>query len=167
MTSKLIQFQNGLKGLKKRNLNTKGKNDKEKAKKVKHLTHINLKGITKGTPESDIHIFLSNSIKFICEQYLFLHYYFFSYLLLKLLKLLLLIFLSSLYKLYISNKSITNFREHSADHQARSRRSTISAWRKPKSQASRACFSATKNQRNLMFAFHLLSAYSSCCKSSQ
>jgi hypothetical protein len=57
MTSKLIQFQNGLKGLKKRNLNTKGKNDKEKAKKVKHLTHINLKGITKGTPESDIHTF--------------------------------------------------------------------------------------------------------------
>ena len=42
---KLIQFQNGLKGLKKRNLNTKGKNDKEKVKKVKHLTHINLKGI--------------------------------------------------------------------------------------------------------------------------
>ena len=39
MTSKLIQFQNGLKGLKKRNLNTKGKNDKEKAKKVKHHTH--------------------------------------------------------------------------------------------------------------------------------
>ena len=55
MTTKIIQFQNGLKGLKKRNLNIKSKNDKEKAKKVKHLTHINLKGITKGTPESDIH----------------------------------------------------------------------------------------------------------------
>ena len=56
MTSKLIQFQNGLKGFKKRNLNTKSKKkEKEKAKKVKHLTHINLKGITKGTPESDIH----------------------------------------------------------------------------------------------------------------
>ena len=55
MTSKIIQFHNGLKGLKKRNLNTKSKNDKEKAKIVKHLTHINLKGITKGTPESDIH----------------------------------------------------------------------------------------------------------------
>ena len=56
MTTKLIQFQNGLKGIKKRNLNTKSKKkDKEKAKKVKHLTHINLKGITKGTPESDIH----------------------------------------------------------------------------------------------------------------
>ena len=48
MTSKLIQFQNGLKGLKKRNLNTKGKKkEKEKTKKIKHLTHINLKGITK------------------------------------------------------------------------------------------------------------------------
>ena len=55
MTTKIIQFQNGLKGLKKRNLNMKNKNNKEKAKKVKHLTHINLKGITKGTPESDIH----------------------------------------------------------------------------------------------------------------
>ena len=51
MTTKLIQFQNGLKGFKKRNLNTKSKKkEKEKAKKVKHLTHINLKGITKGTP---------------------------------------------------------------------------------------------------------------------
>ena len=40
MNSKLIQFQNGLKGLKKRNLNTKSKKkEKEKAKKVKHLTH--------------------------------------------------------------------------------------------------------------------------------
>ena len=59
MTSKLLQFQNGLKGLKKRNLNTKSKKkEKEKAKKVKHLTHINLKGITKGTPESDIHTFI-------------------------------------------------------------------------------------------------------------
>ena len=55
MTSKIIQFQNGLKGLKKRILYTKSKNDKVKAKKVKHLTHINLKGITKGTLESDIH----------------------------------------------------------------------------------------------------------------
>ena len=53
----MLQFQNGLKGLKKRNLNIKSKNDKEKAKKVKHLTYINLKGITKGTPESDIHTF--------------------------------------------------------------------------------------------------------------
>ena len=76
MTSKLIQFQNGLKGLKKRNLNTKGKNDKEKAKKVKHLTHINLKGITKGTPESDIHtlcrrhtLLASNSILPVCQLY--------------------------------------------------------------------------------------------------
>ena len=60
MTTKLIQFQNGLKGLKKRNLNIKSKNDKEKAKKVKHLTHINLKGITKGTPESDIHTYWTN-----------------------------------------------------------------------------------------------------------
>ena len=59
MTSKLIQFQNGLKGLKKRNFNAKSKNDKEKAKKEKHLTHINLKGITKGiTPESDIHTYI-------------------------------------------------------------------------------------------------------------
>ena len=59
MTTKLIQFQNDLKGFKKRNLNTKSKKkDKEKAKKVKHLTHINLKGITKGTPESDIHTLL-------------------------------------------------------------------------------------------------------------
>ena len=33
----------------KRNLNTKSKKmEKEKAKKVKHLTHINLKGFTKG-----------------------------------------------------------------------------------------------------------------------
>lgn len=77
MTSKLIQFQNGLKGLKKRNLNIKSKNDKEKAKKVKHLTHINLKGITKGTPESDIHTFvilftstleLQMSCKFVLEN---------------------------------------------------------------------------------------------------
>ena len=57
MTSKLIQFQNGLKVLKKRNLNTK-KKEEEKIKKVKHLTHINLKGITKGTPESDIHTYI-------------------------------------------------------------------------------------------------------------
>ena len=58
MTLKIIQSQNSLKDLKKRNLNTKGKKkDKEKAKKVKHLTHINLKGITKGTPESDIHTY--------------------------------------------------------------------------------------------------------------
>ena len=58
MTSKIIQFQNGLKGLKKRKLNIKSKKkDKEKAKKVKHLTHINLKGITKETPESDTHTF--------------------------------------------------------------------------------------------------------------
>ena len=34
MTTKLLQFQSGLKGLKKRNLNTKSKNDKEKVKKV-------------------------------------------------------------------------------------------------------------------------------------
>ena len=55
-TSKLLQFQYGLKGLKKRNLSTTNKKkEKEKAKIVKHLTHINLKGITKGTPESDIH----------------------------------------------------------------------------------------------------------------
>ena len=58
MTTKLIQFQTGLKGLKKRNLNIKSKNDKEKAKKLKYLTHIHLKGITKGTPESDIHTYL-------------------------------------------------------------------------------------------------------------
>ena len=33
MTTKIIQFQNGLKGLMKRNLNTKGKKkEKEKAK---------------------------------------------------------------------------------------------------------------------------------------
>ena len=64
MTSKLLQFQNGLKGLKKRNLNTKSKKkEKEKAKKVKHLTHINLKGITKGTPESDIHTYKTEQIK--------------------------------------------------------------------------------------------------------
>ena len=63
MTTKLIQFQNGLKGFKKRNLNTKSKKkEKEKANKVKHLTHINLKGITKGTPESDIHTFLAFKI---------------------------------------------------------------------------------------------------------
>ena len=59
MTTKIIQFQNGLKGLRKSYLNTKSKNDKEKAKKVKHLTLINLKGITKGTPESDIHTYIS------------------------------------------------------------------------------------------------------------
>ena len=65
MTSKIIQFQNGLKGLKKRNLNTKSK--KKHKEKVKHLTHINLKGITKGTPKSDIHIFSkSYSIKLFC-----------------------------------------------------------------------------------------------------
>ena len=58
MTTKIIQFQNGLKGLNKRNLNTTSKKkDKEKAKKVKHLTHKNLKGITKGAPESDIHTY--------------------------------------------------------------------------------------------------------------
>ena len=58
MTTKIIQFQNGLKGLKIRNLNTKSKKkEEEKAKKVKHLTHINLRGITKETPESDIHTF--------------------------------------------------------------------------------------------------------------
>ena len=34
MTSKIIQFHNGLKCLKDRNLNTKSKNDKEKAKKA-------------------------------------------------------------------------------------------------------------------------------------
>ena len=56
MTTTLIQFQNGLKGFKKRNLNTKSKKkEKEKAKKVKHLTHINLKGITKGTRVTFIH----------------------------------------------------------------------------------------------------------------
>ena len=38
------------------------KKEKEKAKKVKHLTHINLKGITKGTPESDIHTYISNNV---------------------------------------------------------------------------------------------------------
>ena len=61
-----------MKGLKKRNLNTKGKKkEKETAKKVKHHTHINLKGITKGTPESDIHTFtqsgylLLNYLKFV------------------------------------------------------------------------------------------------------
>ena len=67
MTSKIIQFQNGLKGLKKRNLNTKSKKKgKEKANKEKHLTHINLKGITKGTPESDIYtyIIITNNRRF-------------------------------------------------------------------------------------------------------
>ena len=63
MTTKLTQFQNGLKGLKKRTLNTKSKNDKEKVKKVKHFTHINLKGITKGTPESDIHTLFKGRFK--------------------------------------------------------------------------------------------------------
>ena len=44
MKTKIVQFQNGLKGLKKRNLNIiSKKKEKEKAKKVKHLTHINLK----------------------------------------------------------------------------------------------------------------------------
>ena len=38
MTSKLIQFQNGLKGLKKRNLNTKSKK-KEKEKVRTSHTH--------------------------------------------------------------------------------------------------------------------------------
>ena len=35
------------------------------SKKVKHLTHINLKGITKGTPESDIHTFNTQYLLFI------------------------------------------------------------------------------------------------------
>ena len=37
MISKLIQFQNGLKGFKKRNLNTKSKNDKRESKNLKEL----------------------------------------------------------------------------------------------------------------------------------
>ena len=52
MTTKLIQFQNGLKGSKKRNLNTKGKKkEKEKVKKVKHLTNINLRNYKRNAVE--------------------------------------------------------------------------------------------------------------------
>ena len=52
MTSKIIQFQNGLKGLKKRNLNIKSKNGKEKAKKVKTShTHKSKRNYKRNTGE--------------------------------------------------------------------------------------------------------------------
>ena len=47
MTSKLIQFQNSLKGFKKKISTQKAKRRKRESKESKYLTHINLKGITK------------------------------------------------------------------------------------------------------------------------